>query len=97
MSRRLKDIKYRLNKTTVKGKWWVINPNDPILIPELSKKDEPYYSHAEDHTIVGNDGREVLGTSEWLRCDIENLVFMANAKKDIEYLLNYIEKLENNC
>lgn len=94
MPKRLDKIKTRLEKTTVKGAWWVIKPSGQVLIPELSKKNKPFYSQAEDYTIVGGDGREVLGCSEWLRCEIEDLEFMAHAKRDIKYLLNYIERFK---
>ena len=94
MNNRIKEIKSRLSSVTVKGKWWAVKSNSNVLIPHLCKDNVPYYSQAEDDSILGDDGREVLGCSEWLRCDWKDLEFMAHAKEDIEFLLSEIDRIQ---
>ena len=82
---RIDDIKARL-KATTKGKW-VYDKNrtthDYCIYVEGSKDDN--YGH------IYPDSCGVVGSSEWIWIKDEDGEFIANAKDDIEWLINVIE------
>ena len=88
----LEKIKKRLNKAS-KGPWFVSKKGSKILVGELSTPEKKYYTQAEDYCIVDKNKEEILGTSEWLRVSKQDLVFMANARQDIEDLILEVERL----
>lgn len=90
---RLDEIRERLNKTTKSGPWKAVKCGSPVLKPDLSKPGNPYYSRAEDDCILDKNDEEVLGCSEWMRVEWNDLEFMARAKSDIEFLVVEFEKL----
>ena len=51
-------------------------------------------SDPQDGPVIETDGeREVLGVSEWLRCEKPDIQFLGNAKGYVEYLLAENKKL----
>jgi hypothetical protein len=51
-------------------------------------------SDPQDDPVIETDGeREVLGVSEWLRCEKPDIQFLGNAKGYVEYLLAENKKL----
>jgi hypothetical protein len=89
----LTKIKQRL-KLTTKGPWSII-PAGGAVIGKYPRHDgTEALQAAEDICIVGPDGKEVMGGSEWLRVEPEDITFMAHAKQDIQDLLNEIERLK---
>jgi hypothetical protein len=89
----LTKIEQRL-KLSTKGPWSVI-PAGGAIIGDYLRSDGTEVLHAsEDICIVGPDGKEVMGSSEWLRVVPEDINFMANAKQDIQDLLNEIKRLK---
>lgn len=84
-------IKSRL-AATHKGPWRVAEAGAEVLQLGFEQA-EPCFDTAEDDCIVGPDGEEVLGCSEWLRVEREDLEFMAHARQDIEDLVGEVERL----
>ena len=88
---RLKEIEERLNNTHA-GPWKAVSGGSKVFCPDISTPDEPYYSRAEDDCILDANGVEVLGVSEWIRVEWEDLEFMAEARSDVEFLLTELKK-----
>lgn len=86
-------IKRRL-EAAHRGPWRVAKSGEPVLQENLSKPGATYFSSAEDNCIVGPDGEEVLGCSEWIRVELADLEFMANARRDVADLLAEIDRLK---
>lgn len=76
-----------------RGPWRAATARSDVLSESLSKPGEPYFTTAEDDCILGPNGEEVLGCSEWIRVEWVDLEFMAHARKDIEDLLAEVERL----
>jgi hypothetical protein len=89
---RLNQIEESLKSTTKPGPWKAAKAGTRVYVPELSKPGEPYYSKAEDDCILAANEESVLGSTEWLLVRFEDLSFMANAKADVEFLLNELRK-----
>ena len=81
---KLDQIRKRLKKTTA-GHWVAVDPKS-----EYTHNGRKYLT--EDMAILTKEGEEVLGASEWLRCDMNDLNFMAYAKEDIEWLMERCDK-----
>jgi len=92
---RIKDIQDRLDKTT--GNEWFVKEagSEVVKVSKLFEKGF-YVSQAEDDCILDENQEEIIGSSEWLRFNQDNLSFMANAKSDIKYLLLKIKELEES-
>lgn len=86
-------IKRRL-ESTHPGPWQAAKSGAPVLQRNLSKPGAPYFSGAEDDCILGPDGEEVIGCSEWMRVCWADLEFMAHARQDIADLLVEIDRLK---
>lgn len=86
-------IKRRLDAAH-RGPWKAAKSGSPVLNERLSTHGSQYFSEAEDDCILGPDGEEVIGCSEWMRVDWADLEFMAHARQDIADLLSEIERLK---
>jgi len=81
---RLNDIRERLQKTT-KGKWKAyLTENEHCILCEQAPNEEVWIAECsyDNQSISMNHNVK------------DDTIFIANAKCDIEYLLNYIEALE---
>ena len=88
-------IKSRLEAAS-EGPWTMCESGGPVLDKNMRKSDGTFFVWtAEDDCIIGPDGTEVLGCSKRLRCDKNDLHFMANARKDIEDLLAEVDRLSS--
>ena len=77
------------------GPWRAAKSGTAVLQPDIKTADGmPYFSKAEDDCILGPDGAEILGCSEWIRVDYSDLEFMAHARQDIQDLLDELERLK---
>ena len=85
----LEPIKKRLSLTTP-GPWKAVPVGSNCKNPRTQK-----FSKAEDDCILTDDNIEILGCSEWIRVEWNDLDFMASAKTDIELLIQEIEYLRN--
>lgn len=86
-------IKRRL-EAAHRGPWKAAKAGSPVLNESLSKPGAPYFSSAEDDCILGPNGEEVIGCSEWMRVEWADLEFMAHARQDIADLLAEIARLK---
>lgn len=83
---KIEEIKQRLNATT-KGKWLTENiPYDGIEDPVIITEDGEY---------IAQTAYDMQGASTNHNVD-EDTIFIAHAKEDIQYLLDFIENIKNN-
>jgi hypothetical protein len=89
----LTKIEHRL-KASTEGPWSVVQKGGAVVSEHLKADGTRPIYPADDDCIVGPMGEEVLGSSERLRAEPEDLLFMAHAKQDIQDLLNEIKRLK---
>lgn len=83
----LESIQERLKKAS-EGPWKAVEAGSIVINPHIETPHDK--SECEDDSILREDNTEVLGTSEWLRCEWDDLEFMAHARKDVEDLLKQV-------
>lgn len=85
-------IKRRL-EAAHKGPWRAVRAGSKVITNFSLSPDKQWVSYAEDDCIIGPDGEEVLGSSEWIRVEWDDLEFMAHARQDVFDLLTEVERL----
>jgi len=86
----IEEIKARLAAAS-KGPWHATRAASQV-IRRFKWVSQDYI--AEDDCILDGDNNEILGCSEWMRVDWENLEFMAHARKDIEDFISTTEAMQ---